>query len=695
VKRGVVSEVVAESRGEVSATVPDGGPSAYQPEPAWLRALVLLLAAGVVSFGLVGLALAVVGWYRPWLVFPLGSLVVVILLVTCRGFVAGPQSRKSSHVIAAVGVAAIACLTFWNASYASQHVYINRDGGSYMNTGRWIAGHGDLVVPPPKAPFAREPSLSYDSFGVFQRPNGSLVFQFAHFLPVVLAEAYAIGGDRTMFHAPELLSGIALLAFFLLAWRLYRRPWFALAATLCFAFLIPEVSFSRDSYSEIPTQVLVFSALALLVGTRRLPRPGIAFAAGLLLGATQATRIDGLAFLIAVPAFLTIAWLTNDETYNRKSVIWFVVGLGPGVALGLFDVVERSRPYFTARSGNIRSLVLATAAVAVASLVVAALWRPIVRAAGRIQRAVALGAGVGVIVVGFAMWLLRPLVQTVRVAPLPITGLQIAEHVRVDATRTYYEHSLVWMAWYLGPITVAVAIVAAGLLVRSLLSSGSQQAVAPLFVLAPLAAIYLWKAEAVPDHVWVDRRFLDNATPLLVLLAFGLGAWLANRDIRSNTGRTVRVVVALFVASALAYPLANLRDISTMSEQRGVLDIVDGACRVMGPRPAIVLLRSPRGLFDELTPQTFRGWCDAEVAVMRGKADGVVLRRVAESWRALGRRTYVVADAASTIAVALPDVQILTKLTATPKFLERTLSRRPSHLIHESYAIVVAPVPAS
>ena len=45
-----------------------------------------------------------------------------------------------------------------------------------------------------------------------------------------------------------------------------------------------------------------------------------------------------------------------------------------------------------------------------------------------------------------------------------------------------------------------------------------------LAVLAPGSMLYLYKADAVPDHVWVTRRFLVSAFPLLILLAFGLAA---------------------------------------------------------------------------------------------------------------------------------------------------------------------------
>jgi len=76
--RGELSELVVESNRE-PATAADAGPSPRMterdvPEPAWLRALVLIAASAVVSFGLVGLALAIPGWYRTWLVFLVGLL---------------------------------------------------------------------------------------------------------------------------------------------------------------------------------------------------------------------------------------------------------------------------------------------------------------------------------------------------------------------------------------------------------------------------------------------------------------------------------------------------------------------------------------------------------------------------------------------------------------------------------------------
>jgi hypothetical protein len=286
-----------------------------------------------------------------------------------------------------------------------------------------------------------------------------------------------------------------------------------------------------------------------------------------------------------------------------------------------------------------------------------------------------------------------------RQASLDMSGYQRAEHVAVDATRTYYERSLQWMSWWVGPVTLAVAICAAGVLVWALLSpragDRARRTLVPVLVLGPTAAIYLWNANAVPDHLWVDRRFLTGALPLIVLLAFGLAAALASRFAGSGAGRLVFAVTVVFAISAIAYPLWTLRGISTMSEQRGTPSVVTDACRTMGPKPAIVVLKSPRGsLFDEWTPQTFRDFCNAEVAVMRGQPDAATLQRVARNWREAGRTTYVAADSPATIQNVLPNARITTTRTVRAARLERTLTRRPSRFVVDTYRISLAPVTA-
>src|SRR4051812_22692044 len=133
--RTVDSETIDTSPGD-SALFSESGP------PGWLRLVALVGAAAVLSLGLAGLVLAINGWYRPALVFAIGAVLLVAVVALARPAFAKTSAPREAHVYAVVGLVAIVAITAWNTDHASQHVLINRDGGDYANTGRWIARDG-------------------------------------------------------------------------------------------------------------------------------------------------------------------------------------------------------------------------------------------------------------------------------------------------------------------------------------------------------------------------------------------------------------------------------------------------------------------------------------------------------------------------------------------------------------------------
>jgi hypothetical protein len=701
-----VSSDVDESLDIRASDRPDApGPRAEQP-PAWLRLLAFASAAGVCTFGGTGLLLAINGWYQPALAIGIGAVLWIALLVLGKpaysnGSGAAPSAR-SAHIAAAVGLIAILGVTGWNEAHASQHVLINRDGGAYANSGRWIARDGSLVVKPRVGPFANDPSLQFDSFAVYSVPDGTLQFQFAHLLPALLAEAHAVGGDRALFHLPELLGGIALLAFFVLAWRLLRRPAFAVAATLAFAFIIPQVSFSRDSYSEIPVQIALFTVAWLLIERRLLLSWRVAGCAGLLLGVTEAIRVDGVAFLIGVPLIFAVAYLSAAREQRRQVLLAvgaFIVGVVPGLALGLVDLMRHSGGYYADLSKNVHTLSKGAVVSAVGAVVLVVVWRwiaPILRHVPRAGFATVAAVVVGV--GGFAVWILRPRFHHAHGLFVGlVAGLQNAEHVAVDGTRNYSEYSLTWMRWYLGPLTLAAAIVGSALLVRALITGRYLRAIPAVALLVPESLLYLFRVRAVPDHVWVDRRFLSSAFPALILLAFGLAAFLWGSGLRSRMGTVARAIAVLVAVGGVGYPLYTLWDVRAMTEQRPFLLVVHDACAKVGDHAAIVVLeRDERDLYDDWLPQTLRGWCGAEVAARRGAADGPALRKLAREWQAAGRTLYVVSVYGDVISRALPDATVEgTRSARNQHLLEQTLTHRPDGYRGQGFSLAVARVPTA
>ncbi len=681
----------------------DAEPSgpATELEPRWLRALAFGGAAAVAAFGAVGVVLAVAGVARPVLVFPLGAIAWVLLVFVGRPVLAAPGStRASAHAVGAAAVAFIAGVALWNAKHASQHVLINRDGGDYTNAAKWIAAHGNLRVVAAAGPFAHQTGLAFGSFGVYPGSDGALSFQFPHLLPAVLAQAHAAGGDRLMFATPALLTAVALLALFVAAWRILRVPWIALAAVVTFAFLLPEVSFSRDTYSELPTQVFLFTAVWILAARDAFRKPRVALGAGLLLGALQMARIDAMAELLGVPLLFALIWATAHPEERRsvaRSAGACALGIAPGFVIGLVDVDLRSHQYLHDLRRDVKQLAAAMVGAIVVAIVIVAVTPLIERRRLRMARVVPPVAGAAVAVAGLSAWFVRPRVQHTHGARNALVeGLQMAAHVPVDGTRTYAEHSMVWMGWYLGPVTLLAALAFAGLLVASLLRGRSRRWLSVLALLGPASAIYLWRPNASPDQIWVMRRFLFSALPLLTLLAFGLVAALV-RARACRVPRVVRVGIALVLTlAAIAYPLWILRPVRDLSEQRGDVAAVRATCSTVGRPSAIVLLQSPTGLMDQWAPQTLRDWCDVPVAILpKAVRDRrALLTRLATRWAATGTKLWVVADEPATISAVIPTAAVRsTPDVVTPFFLERALVRRPSHYESQHFSLSMAPVP--
>jgi hypothetical protein len=686
-------------------------------DPRWIRVLAFAVAAAVAAFGSVGLLLAIFGWYRLALVLAVGALVFVALCVLARPLLPrqGEVSR-AAHIGAVLAVVVIAAITIWNVSNASQQVLIIRDGGTYLNAGKWISSHGTLEVKPFAGPFT--PKLLAASSAGMSRQGNHLDFTLEHMFPALLAVAQGVGGDRLMFDLTPLLGGAALLAFYLLARRVLRYPLAALGATLCLGLLMPQVSFSRDSTTEIPMQVLLFSAAWLLCDRRTLRHRGTAFTVGLFLGLLQAIHIDGLAFVVGLPFVGLLAWLSAERSERRRvgfALAFGALGAALGAALGFLDLVLRSQLYLRTLRADLEKLALG----AVLAIVVAAVLVAVVRwwsrhaddLMPRLRQAAnpaAVAAGLLVLIGGFGAWFVRPHLQTVRGAPnIVVKAVQIRTHLPVDATRRYFEHSVQWASWYIGPLTLTLAIIGAAYatctFVRGSLRVPSQVAG---FLLGPPALLYLWKPSITPDQIWSMRRFLPAIFPVVVLAAFGaLCTFVARNRLGAPVAR--RALAVLLGVLAVAYPIYAIRNVSRLTDQRGFPPVVQDACRIIGKRGAIVVPQEASPLTWLYDPQTLRSFCDVPVAIMLsgqksalstrlpgGKLDPTLLRTLAQEWHTQGRTLFVVAGGARTIRKLFPFAVVRPVAGASnPHLLVQTLVSRPGAFQTERLSLAIARVP--
>ena len=534
------------------------------------------------------------------------------------------------------------------------------------------------------------------------KPRGMhLEFAVSHLLPAILAEAHGIDGNRLMFLTVPILGGLSLFVFYLLAARLFRHPFAALAATLTLAFVMPQVSFSRDSTAEIPTQVLLFTALWLLCDQRTLRSWRTAFCAGLLLGLIQAMRGDGLAFLLGLPILFAVLRRRTkraDRRRLRHGIIGCSAGVGVGVLLGAYDLLRWNRSYLSDVQGNIERLAAALLLVTAGSIAVVILstrGAGVVEAARRGREPASKVAFALVLLFGFGAWFVRPLVQKTHAGPSAVVGLvQRLNKLPLDPTRRYFELSVPWISWYLGPIALILGIVGAAALARVFVR-GSLRA-APMttaLILAPPALLEIWTPSTTPDQVWAARQFLPAVFPGLILLAFGLLCAFARDRSRPYLAERRFAVVALAVVAA-AFPWYTIRDLSQMTEQRGLFPVITDACRKIGSNGAVVMLQEsqqPQSTASLSDPQTLRSFCDVPVVVMRGRPRAAVLLRLASQWSTKGRRLVVVTEHPQTVQRVFPNAQLqYTRVGEESHLLERTLLGPPHRYTGDKFHIAAA-----
>jgi hypothetical protein len=317
-----------------------------------------------------------------------------------------------------------------NGSQHYEHLIVDGDPSVYAVTGALLARNGELTVPTrAEELYGGNQTVEFAGSGYFDTEGEPTVYpQFFHLLPVLLAAASWLGGTSLLLLVNPVLGGCSLLAFYAFAARVVRPAW-ALLAMASLAVLLPQLHFSRDAFSEIPSQLLVFAGLALLwdvTGPRRptgWPALTGGLVTGLVLGGSAMARID--AFLYLVP--LAVGLLLVRAGWTGLAV---AAGAGVSAALALVDGYLGSPVYVESVEGPLLQTAAALLLVAVAAVVVrrSPAWVP--RLGARLAWPV---AGLTVGLAAFA-WFVRPLVQVTRKIPdrtnATIASLQESEGCR-------------------------------------------------------------------------------------------------------------------------------------------------------------------------------------------------------------------------------------------------------------------------
>jgi hypothetical protein len=679
-------------------------------------------------------------WYG-WLAVPLALAAAVVAV---RG---ATRLVPSVPVPAWAGAAVVAIAAghgVWAALTRAEHVVLRRDAGSYAQYTHWITDRHALPVDASLDAFGgaaalADPAFRLSSPAFYQIVHGTSADVLPQFLigaPAWFSLGAWTGGWTGLLVAPAVASALALLAFGGLAARLVGPRW-AVLATAVLALAQPVLHASRSTYSEPLALLLVCAAAALLVDAVRAGDDVVgvgggeagnvrrlALAAGLAAGLAGLVRVDALREVVLL---LPVAALLARRGHAAARPL--AAGALGGLAVAAVPALLLGYRYLGDIAGSLVPLAAGGVVVGLLSL-----WagrsrptRPSLRvpvperlrtlAGGPRLPAVAGGA---VLLLG-AVLASRPLWLTVRQSAADpgsrvVADLQRDQGLPVDGGRTYAEHSLDWVGWYLGWGAVAAAGIALAVLTARAVAwwraAGDDGAPAdvppwlgPAFVGLASAVLTLWRPGITPDHPWADRRLVPVVLPLLVLAAVAAVAWSARSAAASPWRRSVAgPVVAVVGVAALVVPAwLGTAAVATSRTEQGELAAVRTVCDRLRDGDAVVAL-DPRGSNE--WPQVLRGMCGVPAASVRvvGAGDEAAAalatvepaRRIAQRVAGAGHRAVLLATGAqgraTMVRLGLQPVPVVRARTTED---QRLLTRRPDGVAPLELEVWFAPWPAS
>jgi 4-amino-4-deoxy-L-arabinose transferase and related glycosyltransferases of PMT family len=609
-----------------------------------------LVGPATAGFGLPAMVLLLLGLSIVPLVILLGVVgATVATIAVLRG---DPEpSRRRDPLWALLALAVAIAFFVYNGLYAAQNIYATRDPATYALAGQWLVHHHGILIPTHAEVFGNVPGVSPESAGFRSDPlhPADVYAQGNHLLPVLLGVGGWIAGPAGLFRVNCLVGALALLALFGLTRRFAGRA-FALVAMVTLAVSMPMVAFSRDTYTEPLTLLLLFGGLSVLWRAVQTGRGGQFLVAGLVAGSSATARIDGYAALLAIivaGAVLLAAARPGQRRIWSVRVALLLGGTALAASIGYLDVTRLSSGYYHDLRGNVLGLIIAAVGLAVlgAVTVLVAWWTPVVGwlCADRWRRRWSVCGSVGV-VTGFAVLASRPLwTMGHGDCGSGLAGLQRGLGLPVDPCRTYYEQTVSWISWYFGWPMVVLAVLGLALLVYRMVWHRQLALVGPVGMVLALSALYLVDASNSPDQVWAIRRFLPVVIPGMLAAAGYLLYRLAGRG---RGYRYVAVGLGLLMvgtAAQITYPVRQVRTgVPQFAQVRAI-------CHALPDDAAVLSLgRSQIGTY----AQAMRSFCNVPSAVM-AVPNPSALARVRAAASVHDRRLYVIAEKADSVPFAV------------------------------------------
>jgi hypothetical protein len=296
-----------------------------------------------------------------------------------------------------------------------------------------------------------------------------------------------------------------------------------------------------------------------------------------------------------------------------------------------------------------------------------------------------------------------------------VAGLQLRQGLTVDGGRTYAEHSLSWVSWYVGPVVVIAGWLMlaglAGAATRWWLLSGRRLRSSPGPVIANVppwlgpaviglagTVLTLYRPGITPDHPWADRRLVPLVLPTLVIAAGAAAAWSGRIARRRWPASLLLAVLAVGAVGMLLPAWLATAPVAGDRTERGELAAVRSLCAQLEPGEAVLAVDNRTS---NEWPQLVRGVCDrpaASIKVVDPSVGAPAARRITARMIAAGSRPVLIAgtpEGADLLRELDLDPALVVDLETTED--QRYLTRTPDGMDRLQIQVWLArwPVPAN
>jgi hypothetical protein len=453
--------------------------------------------------------------------------------------------------------------------YVMHAIAISRDHSVWIHDPLLAAGNLPVQV---AGPGARFPGI-----WISDAQTGTILPQFYHLWPALLASSYTAGGYAALVATTPVLGVLGVMLTAVVARRL-AGPVASWAAALLLSTNMMEVWQAKYPTTEILCQVLFVGALLgvlLSVQTRwRWP----ALVAGLLVGIGYLGRPDGILLVLLSVGILALLWVLRRFDAGAG---WFAVGLGVVLPYALWQAYGPAGTYTRANSvPGPAAMVGLIAVCAVGALVLRPVLARVVRRFDRLlaedRARLWFGGLVTLAAVGlFALGRVRERLFG------PDYGMS-----GPNLIRTFDEINLQRLSWFF--TWPGMLLMLAGIGVVALRRRWSPSAWLVTLPTVVMLVFYVWHSRNSPYFMWVGRRYIPSVVPGMVLLiALALAAlWAWKVRGRLRLGVPLAVALVAFVGGV---QLSQSLELRGHDELGGSYQIVRSVAALSGAEKGVYL----------------------------------------------------------------------------------------------------------